>query len=483
VTDGERNGTGKSLWRNRDFLLLWGGQGVSVLGTRVSSLALPLLVLETTHSAVQAGLITSARRVPYLVFGLPAGALMDRWNRKTTMIVCDVARAIALGSVPLAWMFGHLSLLQLTLVALVQGTAFVFFNVAEMASLPNVVEPEDLPQATALDSAAGSAGALIGPGIAGLIIGAAKTTAAGAVLAYLVDAVTYLLSVLSLGFIRVPFQSDHADGREHTLSGDVREGVRFLWKDSRLRTLALASWALSFLYAPVPLAMIVLARDQLHASARVIGLIFSLSAVGGLLGAWIAPQVKTRLSFGIVIIGTIAVQALVTPLVGLATSVAMMICGWAIAFMLDPIFSMASTSYRLAVTPDEMRGRVHSIYRLGGYGAEPFGTALGGLFLGLLGARTEILLASAGVGLCALAVGLTRIRKTAWPDPASVAAHPPGANETEADNPVPAEPSPSVPNQLRPRAGSTSPSPASARRPHPPLHTPGLHHRHGHRHH
>ena len=406
----------RSLWRNRDFLLLWGGQGVSVLGTKVSSLALPLLVLETTHSAAQAGLITSARMVPYLVFGLPAGALMDRWNRKTTMIVCDVARCIALGSVPLAWIWGRLSMMQLTLVALIQGTAFVFFNVAEMASLPNVVEAEDLPQATALDSAAGSAGSLIGPGLAGVLIGAANTTAAGAVLAYLVDAITYLLSVISLGFIRVPFQSDHTDGREHTLSGDVREGVRFLWKDSRLRTLALASWALSFLYAPVSLAMIVLARDQLHASARIIGLIFSLSAAGGLIGAWLAPHIKTRLPFGAVIIGTIAVQALVTPLVGLATSIGMMICGWALAFMLDPIFSMASTSYRFAVTPDEMRGRVHSIYRLGGYGAEPFGTALGGLLLGILGARTEILLAAAGVGLCAFAVSLTSIRKAAWPE-------------------------------------------------------------------
>ena len=128
----------------------------------------------------------------------------------------------------------------------------------------------------------------------GVVIGAAKTTAEGAVLAYLVDAVTYLFSVVSLGFIRVPFQHEHhehEDGKEHTLSKDVGEGLRFLWKDGRLRTLALASWALSFLYAPVSLAMIVLARDRLHASARVIGLIFSLSAVGGLIGAWLAPHV------------------------------------------------------------------------------------------------------------------------------------------------------------------------------------------------
>jgi MFS family permease len=155
-----------ALWRNQDFLLLWSGQAVSVFGTRVSNLALPLLALATTHSAAQAGLITSARMLPYLVLGLPAGALMDRWNRKAAMILCDLARCIALGSVPLAWMFGHLTIAQLYAVALVQGTAFVFFNVAEMACLPNVASREDLPQATAMDSAAGSAASLAGPALA-----------------------------------------------------------------------------------------------------------------------------------------------------------------------------------------------------------------------------------------------------------------------------------------------------------------------------
>ncbi|MDQ2798267.1 MAG: MFS transporter [Armatimonadota bacterium] len=405
----------QSLWRSRDFVLLWSGQGVSVLGTRVSGLALPLLILATTHSVAQAGLITSARMLPYLVLGLPAGALIDRWNRKTTMIVCDAARFLALGCVPLAWTFGHLSLVLLYVVALVQGTAFVFFNVAEVASLPNVVAREDLPQATALDSAAGSAGSLIGPGLAGLIISAAKTTAAGAVLAYLIDALTYLISVVSLGFIRIPFQAAHEERENHSLSEQVTEGLKFLWADSRLRALALTSWALSFLYAPVSLAMIVLARNQLHASPRIIGLIFSLSAIGGLIGAGVAPKMKERFPFGHVLIGSVAIQALVTPLIGLAVSPAMMIVGWSLAFLLDPIFSMASVSYRLSVIPDDIQGRVQSIYRLGSYGMEPLGTALGGLCLALIGPRVEILIVAAGVGLCALALSLTPLRDTPWP--------------------------------------------------------------------
>ncbi|HET6386726.1 MAG TPA: MFS transporter [Armatimonadota bacterium] len=411
------------LWRNRDFLLLWSGQSVSVLGTKVSGLALPLLVLATTHSAAQAGLITSARMVPYLFLGLPAGALMDRWNRKVAMIICDVARFFALGSVPLAWAMGHLTIAQLYLVALIQGTAFVIFNVAEMASLPNVVAREDLPQATALDSLAGSGASLIGPGLSGLIISAARTTPEGAVMAYLVDAVTYLISVISLGFIRVPFQADREVNRKRNLYKDILEGLRFLWDDRRLRALALTSWTLSLLYAPVPLAMIVLARDQMHASAGIIGMIFSLSAIGGLVGASMAVRLKTRLPFGYLVIGPIVIQALATPLVALAVTPAMMIAGWSIAFMCDPVLSMASTSYRLAVTPDDLRGRVHGVYRLGGYGAEPLGAALGGVLLGVISPRVEILAVAVGVGLCALGVGLSRLRVTHWPHLETVHEH------------------------------------------------------------
>ncbi len=470
------------LWRNRDFKLLWSGQAVSVMGTRISSLALPLLVLEVTHSAAQAGFITSARMLPYLVLGLPAGALTDRWNRKTTMVLCDVARAIALGSVPMAWALGYFSLLQLYIVALVQGSAFVFFNVAEMACLPNVISRQDLAQATSLDSAAGSAGSLLGPGIAGVIISAARTTAEGAVLAYLVDALTYLVSVLSLSFIRVAFQTEHGEGLKLSLSKQVAQGLRFLWEDRRLRVLTLTSWALSLLYAPVPLAMIVLAREHFHAPARVIGLIFGVSAVGGLIGSWVAPHLKSRVRFGFVIIGSIAIQALVTPLVGLAVSPAMMIAGWMLAFMLDPIFSMASTSYRLSVTPDEMRGRVHSIYRLGGYGAEPVGTAIGGLLLVMIGPRTEILIAAVGVGLCAIAVSMTQIRITAWPD--SAVGQPLEHTHVRLEH-IHSHVH-DVYHQHSHAEGTASTEPHAHAHVHEPLthshlHSPGLHHRHGHK--
>jgi len=119
----------RPLWRNRDFILLWSDQTVSTLGTSMSLLALPLLALALTRSPAQAGFLAAVQSLPYLVFSLPAGALIDRWDRKRVMIRCDAARFIVYGSVPLAYVLGHLTIAQLYLVALVGGTAFVFVTI------------------------------------------------------------------------------------------------------------------------------------------------------------------------------------------------------------------------------------------------------------------------------------------------------------------------------------------------------------------
>src|SRR5947209_7686412 len=108
-----------SLWRNHDFLLLWGGQVVSATGSQVSLLAFPWLILAISGSPAQAGLIAAIRSIPYILFGLPAGALVDRWNRKRVMILCDTGRALALGSIPIAFALGHLTTLQLYIVSFI----------------------------------------------------------------------------------------------------------------------------------------------------------------------------------------------------------------------------------------------------------------------------------------------------------------------------------------------------------------------------
>ena len=157
------------LWHNRDYVLLWSGQMISSVGTQVSMLAFPLLVLAITHSPAQAGLIAALRGLPYALFVLPAGALIDRWNRKRVMILCDIGRAIALGSIPVALIFGHLTIVQLFIVALVEGTLFTFFNLAETACLPQVVAKEQLPTAASQGMVIDSVSWLIGPSLSGAL--------------------------------------------------------------------------------------------------------------------------------------------------------------------------------------------------------------------------------------------------------------------------------------------------------------------------
>src|SRR5262249_43553503 len=129
----------RPLWFNRDYMLLWSGQTVSSVGTGVSRLAFPLLVLDLTQSAAQAGIVGARQALPYLLLSLPVGALIDRWDRKRVMILCDVGRALAMGSVPLAVWLGWLTIQQLYAVALIEGILYVFFNLAEVACLPHVV--------------------------------------------------------------------------------------------------------------------------------------------------------------------------------------------------------------------------------------------------------------------------------------------------------------------------------------------------------
>jgi MFS family permease len=175
------------LWSNRDYMLLWSGQAVSSLGTQVSTIAFPFLVLALTGSLAQAGFMGGLRALPYLIFSLPAGALIDRWDRKRVMIICDGGRALALGSIPVAVLLGQLTMLQLYLVSAVEGTLFVFFNLAEVACLPRVVPPEQLPAATAQNSATDGTSFLVGPALGGALFGL------GQMLPFLGDAVSYTI--------------------------------------------------------------------------------------------------------------------------------------------------------------------------------------------------------------------------------------------------------------------------------------------------
>jgi MFS family permease len=372
---------------------------------------LPLLALALTRSAAQAGLIVAARLLPYLLLSLPAGALVDRWDRKRLMIRCDTLRWLALGSVPLAFALARLSVPQLYVVALVDGTANVFFTLAQVSALPQVVPAEQLPRAWALNETADSAATLLGPGVAGLIIGLGRTTVAGAALAYLADSVSYLASVISLRFVRVPFQARRElTATRRSLRAEMAEGLRFLWRHRWLRLLAFLTAAVNFLQSPITLAVILLARGPLHADVRTLGFILSAGGVGGVLGALVAPKVKERMRFGLLVVLSVVGWALAAGALALAVSPLLVMAGLALISLLWPIYAVAVVTYRLSLVPDELQGRINSAFRLLTFGAEPLGSAVGGVLLGALGPQPVLWLIAAGLGAAALLTWLSELR-------------------------------------------------------------------------
>jgi MFS family permease len=389
-----------SLWRNRNYMLLWSGQTVSSVGSGASRLAFPLLVLDLTHSAAQAGIVGALEALPYVFLSLPAGALIDRWNRKRVMIFCDVFRAIGMGSVPIALALGQLSILQLYLVSLLEGTLFVFFNLAEVACLPRVVATEQLPAATAQYQATDGVSALISPQLGGALYGLRHA------LPFLADAVSYAASVISLLFISARFQEERTASRRR-LHLEIGEGLVWLWRQPLIRYIAFLTGGWNFVSAGATLLVIVLAKQQ-GASDFITGTIFAIGGVGAIVGSLLGGPIQRRFRFGPVIIATIWVGALLWPLYAIAPSPLWLGVVTAGIFVVSPIYNVVQFTYRLSLIPDALQGRVNSVFRLLAFGFQPLGLAFTGLLIERIGAVRTVLVFAVCLFILAVTTSLNR---------------------------------------------------------------------------
>jgi MFS family permease len=371
------------LWRNRDYLLLFGGGIISSMGTRVSQLAFPLLVLAITRSPLETGLISALRAVPYLIFALPVGALVDRWNRKRVMWLSDAGRAVAIGSIPIAFALGRLSIFQLGLVSCIEGTLFVFYNMAETASVPHVVAPEQIGRATAQGQLLDNTSGMLGPSLGGVIY------SFGAAVPFVADAVSYLASVISLRWIRTEFQEERDPAPLH-LWASIGEGIGWLWRQPVMRFIAFLTGGLMAFSMGYTLIVIVIAKD-LHASNAAIGILFGVGGLGGILGALLADFVNKRFRFGQIMVVTTWLWGLEWLLYLFANNIWLLGLANFLGFVIVPVYMVAQFSYRLAMIPDHLQGRVNSVFRLIAFGAEPLSIALAGALLQWLGPVQTVL--------------------------------------------------------------------------------------------
>ncbi len=403
---GGGSGAARPLWRNRAYMILWSGQLISDLGSGISGFAAPLLLLALTNSPALAGVAGTIGAVAYLICALPAGALVDRWDRKRVMMVCDAGRALSLVSIPIAATVGRLTVWQLYATTAIESSLYVFFSIAQVAALPRVVPREQLAAASVQNTGGGIAATILAPSVGGFLY-----QAAGRTVPFLADALSYAASVLSLALIRVPFQEQRMARPRH-LRAEIAEGIAWLWRQPLIRYMAFLTSGLRGVGVGQTLIIIVLARQQ-QAAPAVIGLIFSIGSVGGVAGAFLAPAIQQRFTFGQVTIASLWAEALLWPCLALApnpVTLGLVAAGMGI---MGPSANAVQLGYRLSLIPDHLQGRVNSAFRLLAHACEPIGAVGAGLLLETVGALPTVLTFSAVVVALALVTTLNTGVRTA----------------------------------------------------------------------
>jgi Na+/melibiose symporter-like transporter len=326
------------------------------------------------------------------------------------MLICDFLRALALASLPFAWWLGHLALAHVYLVALVSGVAFVFYNIAEIACLPQIVPAAQLPQAVSVNTAVESTGELLAPAIGGSLVGLGKTNIVGAMVAYVVQSAILGVSLIFLSGISTELKVETGAQSADNLVREMKDGFLWLIRHREIRALALLAMATSLLWSPVDLALIVLAQRSYHASPAAIGLFFTTCSVAGLIANFASPWLLRRFGAGKTIVATPVLWAVFMPLLPLSRSLIAMGLGWALILMTTGLGSAAG-SCRLRLIPTEMQGRVNSVFRFIAWGVRPAMLALGGASIAALGARETLWLLAFGMILTALAAYFSLLRR------------------------------------------------------------------------
>jgi MFS family permease len=384
------------LRRNRDFLLLQSGQVLSTIGSESTAIAYPLLILALTHSPAKAGVVGFARILPWALFGFVAGVVADRWPRKAMMLTSDVVRACLLASIVVAIAIGHITFQQVAIVAFLEGSMYVFFNIAEVGALRSVVPKVQLPTAAAAEQARFSTVTIVAPPLGGALFGI------GRAFPFLAGALSPAFSFGTLLAMRTPFQEER-ERDEAPLRAQIAEGFRFLWQQPFLRSCALLFTFTNLVFEGMFLVLIVLGRRHGLSGGEIGGLI-AIFGVCSLIGSAIAPRIVHALSMRTVVVGAFWVQLGIVGYV-IWPSIWVLLASYLPMALLLPSVYAVVIGYRVAITPDRLTGRVNSVARTIALCGAPFGPLGAGILLSTVSGRTTVTVFA--VILFVLAVGAT----------------------------------------------------------------------------
>jgi MFS family permease len=383
----------RGVFSNPDFVKLWAGESVSLIGTQVTQFTMPLVAILSLNATVaEVGVLNALRFVPVLLLSLLAGVWLDRRRRRPVLIVCALGNAVLIGLVPMASATGMLSIGLLYVVVTLVGLLNMVFDVGALSFVPNLVEHDHLAEANGKIQASTAFAGIAGPGLAGLLVGLIT-----APITLSVDAVSYLFSASGLIAIRKPEPAPERPQTPVSVRQSIAEGLHAVYGSKLLSALLTQGTALNLFFGGFITVFVVYAVRVVHLSPLELGIVMAAAAVGSLAGATTAGRVRKALGLGrTMMINTIGVSvtllALLIPRhVSLAAMsifvAAQLVYGFNVA-----MFNVNSITLRQIVTPRRVLARMNATYRMVLWGAAPIGMSLGGLLGGAVGLRTALVI-------------------------------------------------------------------------------------------
>ncbi|MCO5970071.1 MFS transporter [Actinoallomurus soli] len=389
----------------RAFLRVWLAQSVSLMGSQITLIALPLTAITLfAVSPGQMGVLVACGRLPYLVFGLAVGVFVDRTSRRRLVVTANVGLAAVVGTVPLAALGDRLHLWWLYAVAAVAGTLTVLFDVAFLAYVPEVTPPERLPRAQSLQEVSQSLALVLGPPLAGALI-----ARLGPPLAISGDALSFVIAalVIALPMPSVPRRPVRAlsDG----VLVEVRKGAVSVLGDPVLRNVTSATCLLYIANTMFTAVYLLFLTRSVHLGALAIGLVMGVGAVGGIIGAGVAPWLGRRIGTGSLLGWALLVCAsglALAPLVvrPLWAAVAVATVSQLVNWFGQQVYNVHQVPIRYLRTQQALHGRVNATIKTITWGGSSLGAAIGGWAAGLLGVRPVLLVSAVVAGAAGLAL-------------------------------------------------------------------------------
>ena len=393
-----RNPFQSSLWRNHAFLRLWSAATISIFGSMVTRIALPLVAILTLGAGpIEVALLRGMDLLATLLVGLVAGAWVDRLRRRPVLIWADLGRAALLGSIPVAFALGVLTLWQLIAVAALAGVLTTFFDAADNAYLPSIVPRERLVEANSALAASGSAAEFVGFGSAGILVQLISGP-----LTILIDAVTYVVSAVVLLGIRDGEAPPPPKADREPVLDEIRHGLRLVRRDPVLRAFATASMLLAGLWGVFGATWFLFALEELGLNAAIVGVVAGVGGASSFIGAIVAARSTTRFGIGPVAIVALLLSALGNLFIPLAPAglpllaVACLLAQQLIADSAVTVYDITEVTVRQTLVRGRELGRVAATFSVLATGAQLAATVGAGLLAEVIGLRAVAFLAPLG---------------------------------------------------------------------------------------